>query len=370
MARAGVRAKISSDKKTITTWTRPLVSGQSDKLTKMSWKNYCISCKTNGTLELYSSPNRRSPYYDGAIQCSRCGRLYCGVTGWTEERTIKLIPATRTANEVSRVALSEVESDQCTLSRASALTKAQKKLKTTGTYKGTLEIPVLPNIRTGDRLQVQLPEFTTKTSFIDSIKEDIDKQTYKINLIKGTTNYGSNYSGQYIITKKNGDVVAASSKNPLKAKCTTVNTNTGIKANTETAKRIMLKGRALGKIDKIYKWLKVGSGGGTGGWKYLKYGNHNGSDSTKEAEKKAEEWDDKAATTCWKMKKANCCDFAWIFFMMCRGAGINVGIKKGKYTTLSGQSSGHMWNYFKSKNYDCSNVLGSTIDLKKVEKVK
>ena len=383
MAKSGVRIKISKDKKTITTWTYPLVSGQNNNLTKMTWKNYCTSCKTNATLELYTTSGGKSRYFGGAIRCKRCGKIFCGVTGWTENRTLKLIPATRNPNEVSRVALSEVESAQCTLSRASALTKAKQGLKTGSTYKGSLEIPILPNLNVDEKIQVSLPGFSSKTSVIDQIKENIDKQTYTLSLTSGATNYGSNYSGKYIMTK-NGKLVASSGKNPLQAKCSKVNLNTGIKAESEIAKRIMLKGRALGSIDKIYKWLKVTAAGGQGGWKYLKYENHaiksstadttttttSTSTSSDNAEaKKAEMWDDKSAAACWKVKKANCCDFAWIFFMMTRGAGTPAGIKKGTYTNLSGNKQGHMWNYYKSKNYDCSSVQTVTIDLKKVETV-
>lgn len=364
MASKGVRIKIAKDKKTLTVWAHPIVSGQSDKLTKSTWKNYCTSCKSHGNLDLLTSKSSKSPYYGGALRCKRCGKVFCAVTGWTEDRKLKLIPATRTANEATRIALSEVETNECTITKAQALTKAKKKLKTTDSFKATLEIPILPNIRTGDRLEIKIKGFGTKTKFIDSIKENIDKQTYTISLISGTTNYGNRYSGKYIIFSQDGKVLAQSSKNPLKAKCSKVNTNTGIKANSMIAKKIMLKGQKLGSIDKCYKWLKVTSGGGTGGWKYLSYANH--TVSSEEADK----WGDKSAEACWKRKKANCCDFSWLFTMLTRGAGKPAGIMKGTYTGLDGVKRGHMWNYYKSKYYDCSSIQLTTIDLKKQEQVK
>ena len=140
--------------------------------------------------------------------------------------------------------------------------------------------------------------------------------------------------------------------------------NIGLKDNSAIAKRIRLKGQKLGTVKKCYKWLRVKSAGGTGGWKYKSYGNHI------VKTEKYNVFGEKSAKKCWEKKRANCCDFAWLFAMLCKGAGKNVGIRKAKYTTLKGVKKGHMWNYYGSKTYDCSNNAIIMIDLKKVEKVK
>ena len=136
-----------------------------------------------------------------------------------------------------------------------------------------------------------------------------------------------------------------------------------MKDKSAIAKKIRLKGQQLGTVEKCYKWLRVKSAGGTGGWKYKAYGNHIVSSE------KYNSFGPKSAEKCWNTKTANCCDFAWIFSMLCKGAGKTVSIRKAKYTTLGGASKGHMWNYKGSKTYDCSNNAKMSIDLKRIEKV-
>ena len=306
---------------------------------------------------------------NGVIKCT-CGAVYCGVSGYQlnnkKKAAKKLIPATVTANSVTKVASSQTQSQVCGLKKATSLTKAKNELNTKSTYKGTLKIPILPNINLGDLIQIdfeEVPEMKGKTLYIDSIKEDIDNQTYTLELIEGTSHYDNKYEGNYVITDKNGKLVKASSSNPYKAKCSTVNPNVGLKDNSDIAKKIRLKGQKLGSIKKCYKWLRVKSAGGTGGWKYKSYGNHIVS------KEKYNTFGEKSAEKCWNSKSANCCDFAWLFSMLCKGAGKTVGIRKAEYTTLGGTKKGHMWNYYGSKTYDCSNNSKISIDMKKVEKV-
>lgn len=140
--------------------------------------------------------------------------------------------------------------------------------------------------------------------------------------------------------------------------------NIGLKDSSPISKKIKLKGQELGTVAKIYKWLKVKTAGGTGGWKYKKYGNHR---VTSESEDK---FGAKSAEKCWNSKTANCTDFAWIMAKLGEGAGKKIGVRKGTYTSSTGAKKGHMWNYYKSKYYDCSSSAKTTIDFKKVEKVK
>ena len=365
MVKAGVKSTMAKDQLSITVWTYPSKKGYTNKLTKKTFKNKCPVCDKAKGLSLNKTYNT-----NGVIKC-KCGAVYCGVSGYQlnnkKKAAKKLIPATVTANGTTKVASSQTQSQICGLSHATSLTKAKNLLDTSSDYKGTLKIPILPNINLGDLIQVdfdEYPELKGKTLYINNIKEDIDNQTYTLELIKGKSHYDNKYSGTYIIYNKNGKLIKSSSKNPYKAKCSKVNTNIGLKDNSAIAKRIRLKGQKLGTVKKCYKWLRVKSAGGTGGWKYKSYGNHI------VKTEKYNTFGEKSAKKCWEKKRANCCDFAWLFAMLCKGAGKNVGIRKAKYTTLKGVKKGHMWNYYGSKTYDCSNNALIMIDLKKVEKVK
>lgn len=365
MVKAGVKSTMAKDKLSITVWTYPSKKGYDKKLTKKTFKNHCPVCTKSKGLKLDKTYND-----NGVIKC-KCGAVYCGVSGYQlnnkKKAAKKLVPATVTANGTTKVASSQTQSQICGLKSAKALTKAKSLLKTGSSYKGTLKIPIMPNINLGDLVQVdfdEFPEMKGKTLFINNIKEDIDNQTYTLELIEGTSHYDNPYKGSYIIYNKNGKIVKASSKNPYKAKCSKVNANIGLKDKSEIAKTIRLKGQKLGSIKKCYKWLRVKSGGGTGGWKYKSYGNH------VVKKEKYTDFGPKSAEKCWKKKKANCCDFAWIFAMLCKGAGKTVGIRAATYTSLAGEKKGHMWNYKGSKNYDCSGNVLMTVDLKKVEQIR
>lgn len=368
MVKKGVKAVYADDKKTVTVWCYPSKSGHDYKLTKKTWKNECPLCtklshyKTKGKLKF--NPKNVD---EGELTCEQCGADFCGVTGQDKNTKVrgKLTPATVTPNSATKVAASQTKSQKCELSKAEALTKAKKLLDTKSTYKGSLKIPIMKNINLGDLVNINLKEFketSKKNLYIDSIKEDIDNQTYSIDLIEGKNHLNNKYDGEYSLKNKKGTVVATSG-NPLNAKCENVNINIGLKDSSEIGKKIKLKGQELGTVAKIYKWLKVKNAGGTGGWKYKKYGGHI---VKSEPETK---FGAKSAKKCWENKTANCADFAWIMAKMGEGAGKKIGIRRGNYTQ-NGVKSGHMWNYCGSKNYDCSSSAKTTIEMKKVEKVK
>lgn len=362
MVLKGVKAIYSNDKSTVTTYAYPSKAGYEYKLTKKTWKNICPFCK--GKMKF----NPKSTA-EGELTCEKCDADFCCVSGLDKNNKVrkKLTPATATANTTTKVAESQTKSQQCELTKAEALTKAKNLLKTESTYKGTLSIPIIKNINLGDLVKINLKEFegtSKKNLYIDSIREDIDNQTYSISLLEGKNHLNKNYEGSYIMMNKNGAIANTDSDNPLNAKCSKVNINIGLKDNSAIGKKIKLKGQKLGTVDKIYKWLKVSNGGGTGGWKYKKYMNHIVSSESED------KFGSKSAEKCWNKKTANCCDFAWIMAKMGEGAGKKIGVKKGTYTSTSGVQQGHMWNYYGAKYYDCSNAENKTIDWKNVEKVK
>ena len=362
MVLKGVKAVFSSDKTTVTTTAYPSKSGYAYKLTKKTWKNRCPFCGGKLRFNPKNTP-------EGELTCSKCDADYCCVSGKDKAVKVrkKLTPATVKPNSVTKVAESQTQSQSCSLTKAEALTKAKSMLDTKSTYRGSLTIPIMKNIKLGDLVNINLSEFPNtknKSLYIDGIKEDIDSQTYTIDLIEGKNHLSKKYDGSYMFKNKKGQIIGGKGDNPLNAKCSTVNINIGLKDSSAISKKIKLKGQKLGSVQKIYKWLKVSNGGGTGGWKYKKYNNH--IDKSENENK----FGAKSAEKCWNKKTANCCDFAWIMAKMGEGAGKKIGVKKGTYTSTSGKQQGHMWNYCGSKYYDCSNAEARTPDWKKVEKVK
>ena len=362
MVLKGVKAIFSDDKTTVTTYAYPSKAGYDYKLTKKTWKNVCPFCKA----KLKFNPKNTA---EGELTCSKCDADFCCVSG--KDKAVKvrrtLTPATVTTNSTTKVAGSQTKSQSCSLTKAEALTKAKKLLDTNSTYKGSLTIPILKDIKLGDLVNINLQEFPQtkkKSLYIDSIKEDIDSQTYTIDLIEGKNHLSNSYEGSYLFKNNKGQIISTNTGNPLNAKCSTVNINIGLKDNSQISKKIKLKGQKLGTVAKIYKWLKITNGGGTGGWKYKKYGNHIVKSEN------ADKFGSKSAEKCWNSKTANCCDFAWLMAKLGEGAGKKIGIKKGTYTSTNGVTQGHMWNYSGTKYYDCSNANDKTIDWKKVESVK
>ena len=362
MVKNGVRAIFSDDKLTVTTYAYPSKGGYDYKLTKKTWKNECPFCK--GKFKF--NPKNTA---EGELTCSKCDADFCCVSG--KDKAVKvrkvLKPATVKPNKATKVAESQTKSQTCSLTKAEALTKAKQKLDYKSTYKGQMKIPVMKNIHLGDLVNINLKEFPQtkkKNLYIESMTEDIDSQTYTIDLIEGKNHLNKKYDGSYLFKDKKGNILSTNTGNPLNAKCSNVNINIGLKDSSAIGKKIKLKGQKLGTVDKIYKWLRVKSGGGTGGWKYKKYGNH--IVSTENENK----FGNKSAKKCWDIKTANCCDFAWIMAKMGEGAGKKIGVRKGTYKSTSGATKGHMWNYYGTKYYDCSAATNKTIDWKKVEDVK
>ena len=361
MVLKGVKATFSNDNTTVTTWAYPSKAGYTYKLTKKTWKNICPFCK--GKLKF--NPKKTD---EGELTCQKCDADFCCVSGNDKATKVrkKLTPATTTVNSATKVASSQTQSQSCSLSKAEALTKAKTLLDTKSDYKGSLKIPIIKNVNLGDLVNINLSEFPAtakKNLYIDSIKEDIDNQTYTIDLIEGKNHLEQKYDGSYTIMNKNGQVISSNAKKPTNVKCSTVNVNIGLKDSSNISKKIKLKGQALGTVDKIYKWLRISTAGGTGGWKYKKWGNHYYKSEN------ADKFGSKSAEYCWNHKTANCCDFAWIMAKMGEGAGKKIGIRKGTYTS-NGATKGHMWNYSGTKWYDCSSATDHTIEWKKVEKVK
>lgn len=357
MVLKGVKATFKDD--TVTTWAYPSKAGYSYKLTKKTWKNKCPFCGGKFKFNPKKTP-------EGELTCSKCDADFCAVSGKDKANKVRktLTPATVTPNKASKVASSQTQSQKCSLSKAQALTKAKNQLKTSKTFKATLKIPILENINLGDLCMVSFDNVFSdkKLVYIDKIKEDIDNQTYELELIEGRNHLDNKYEGAYVFKNSQGYIIGGS-ENPLNAKCENINVNIGLKDKSEIGKQIKLKGQELGTVAKIYKWLRIKNAGGTGGWTYKKWGDH-----YYKSENKLK-FGEKSAKYCWKHRKANCLDFAWIMAKMGEGAGKNIGIRHGDYDNGK-QRLGHAWNYCGTKWYDCSSATDHTIEFKKVESIK
>ena len=358
MVLKGVKATFKDD--TVTTWAYPSKAGYDYKLTKKTWKNRCPFCGNT-----FSFNPKKTP--EGELTCKKCDADFCAVSGKDKATKVRktLTPATVTPNKVTKVASSQTQSQKCELSKAEALTKAKKELNVNNSFKASLKIPLLNNINVGDLCLISFNDVfsTNKLVYIDKIKEDIDNQTYTLELIEGRNHLNSKYEGDYIFKNSQGYRIGGSG-NPLDAKCENININIGLKDNSAIGKKIKLKGQELGTVANIYKWLRIKNAGGVGGWQYKKYGDH-----IVKSENKLK-FGSKSAKKCWDTKKANCLDFAWLMSKLGEGAGKKIGIRHGTYTLSSGGRMGHAWNYSGTKYYDCSSASNYTIELKKIETIK
>ena len=370
MVLKGVK-QVSKDDNTITVKTYPSKKGEPYKLTKHTWKNYCPLCKSKGTLTF--NPKKTE---EGEITCGKCDADFCGSTGLDKAKKVrgKLKPATVTGS--GNIASTETQSQKCNLTRAESKKKAESLINTGTVYAGKLEIPAYLKVKVDDLLSLNFKGFDDGQRFkdinnkklnVESASLDIDSQTLSLDLTRGSNVLGEPYEGDYIITNKKGAIVATNrnKNNPLKGKPTSINPKIGGFNEQSTAiKKIMLKGKELGTVAKIYKYLKVKSAGGTGGFKYKYYIGH------KVKSEKETEFGKKSAEKCWTSKTYNCVDASWLFYIMCKGANKKVDIIKAEYTGLDGEKRYHMYNKYKGKTYDVSQNMRTEVDGSKIVVVK
>ena len=260
-----VLKQVSKDNNTITVKTYPSKKGFEYKLSKHTWKNYCPLCKSKGTLTF--NP-KKTP--EGEITCKKCDADYCGTSGQDKAKKVrgKLKPATVTGSKTT--AATETQSQKCNLSKAESKTKAKSLINTGTEYAGKLEIPAYLQVKVDDLLSLnfkgyddgqRFKDINNKTLTVESASLDIDSQTLSIDLKKGSSVLGDPYEGDYIITNKKGAIVATNrnKNNPLKGKPSSIHPKIG-GFNEQS-------GKELGTVSKIYKYLKVTSAGGTGGFK-------------------------------------------------------------------------------------------------------
>lgn len=346
--KAGVKWTVTTSSITITCY--PKKSSVAYKLSTHSWKNYCPTCKREGTLTGFGqgtlSNGRSKTGVEGGVVCLKCDADFCGVTGRDTYpgSTRKLTPA---GNIVSSTASeSSIKASKCEITKAEALTKATTTFNESSLskYTGSIVGPMLSRLKPDQYCELQLEKYLENRQsqyWIDSVKVDIDNQIMTAELLESIPAPSQEYN-------------SSSTSSSLSSTSTSI----GITAGTAIERTLMIKGKELGSIDKIFNWLRVN---GDGGWGYCFYYNHwqnKGSCYSK---------DTSAMQTCWSKKRANCTDFAWIFYVMCLGIGITVNIIHG--TARFGSTTyGHLWNKYNGKIYDCSSRYASNYQANKVVK--
>lgn len=328
---AGVKWVVTSSSITITCY--PKKSDVPYKLTTKSWKNYCPTCHREGTLTGFGvgklSNGRGKFGVEGGVGCLKCDADFCGVTGRDTYpgSKRKLTPAGSVSSVTASA--SSIAAAKCEITKAEAISKAETILKegSKSKYKGTLTVPMLPKLKAEQYCELQLPKFMDNRQsqyWINSVKVDIDNQAMTAELLEEMPTPSQEYKSESKTSSTSNDIA--------------------IKAGSTIERTLMLKGKELGSIDKIFNWLRVH---GDGGWSYTFYYDHwKNKDSCYSK-------DTAAMKTSWNNKKGNCVEFAWAFYTMCLGIGIKVRIMHG--TALFGSTTyGHLWNTYNGKIYDCS----------------
>ncbi len=316
--KAGVRWTVND--KTITIRCYPSKTSKPYILFTKTWKNYCPFCEKEGILDCHGTGTTEKGWkwsVEGQIYCIKCGADFCGVTG-KEART----PPRKTLTSASKNSSTNTKQETTAQDKKEALTELKKDYKSKSKPKKDfkLTIPPLKGISEGKYIELKPPLVkTAKTFFIGQI--DTNPTDMTLTLYDGLPDVGTEYSN-------GGSTKSVTSKG----------------ANSAIEKRIMLKGKELGSFSKIYNWLR--KDGGKGGFRYKYYLNHRKGESIYEFGVSSAKW-------CWENKIANCVDFAWIFYTMCKGAGIKIHIVNGKATFPDGVF-GHMWTTYKGKVKDCS----------------
>lgn len=316
--KAGVKWTI--DKKTITITCYPSKSSKPYKLTTQTWKNYCPFCKKSGILSCHGNCKGKWGV-EGQIYCTKCRADFCGTTGKDAET-----PPRKTLTKASKSSDTATSAESKANDKKTALAEVKKSYKESSVPKKDfkLTLPPLKGIREGTYIELKPPLVPkAQTFFIGSI--DTAQDDMQLVLYDKVPSPGSEYNEK---TKTN---------------------NATSSAAKTIEKKIKLKGKQLKSISAIYKWLR--HDGGSGGWKYKWYKGHKKGENENKFAKNSALW-------CWNNKTANCVDFAWIFYTMCKGAGIKVNIIQGKATLPDGTWD-HMWNKAKNgKIYDCSVAKG------------
>lgn len=299
------------------------------------WKNICPNCGKSGVLRAIGAKGRKTAV-EGEINCTNCDFDLDGVQGYEKINgsTKHLEAGSSSSKSSTSSTLVSLKSKQTT-----ALGKVKSKYNDSKLPKKdmTLKIPPLPHIMDGYCHQLDKPLVSRSTIvFVESVEITQKQITLKVN--DKLEPPGDKYSP------------------PTETKTTATATSsaTNYTAGSDIEKKIMAVGNSLKKstdtatVQNIYNYIQSR---GKGGFSYSYYFDWPGGDiKTLNTSQLAKHWNS---------KKGNCVWFAWCFWVMCRGAGINVEIwHSGPHNGLVG----HLWNMYNGKIYDCTHYRNHSKD--------
>ncbi|KZX14321.1 transglutaminase-like domain-containing protein [Methanobrevibacter curvatus] len=307
------------DGNTITIRCYPKKKGVPYKLTQKTWSRTCPTCKKKNIL-IGKGAGKGEWGPEGGVFCSNpnCDADFCGVTGRDTKigSTRKLTPASNvTSSSATKINDKKIND---------AITEFNEDSEPKREFKIT--IPVDKRIIAGHYAMINIPVGVIPLNpyFVTSVNTKGGTMDVTLN------NYVPVPDENY--TPPN-DSKTSGASGTVKA--------TG-KAGSKIEQDLMNKGAELKTINKIYNYIRKA---GSYGMKYSYYFNHiKGGDTDK--------FHPASAKYCINNKKANCTDFAWIFWAMCKGAGIKVEVWHGHANFP--RRIGHLWNKYQGKIYDCS----------------
>lgn len=275
---------------------------------------------------------------EGGIKCKRCDSDFCGVSGKDT-----LPGSNRTLTSASKQSSTATTSNQSTANKKEIIAKGKLDFKEDSKPKETFKLTIPANkliepcsyalINIGEGILPNSPYFIETVDYKD--EEDLMDLSIK--------NYVPFPSEEY--TPPN-EKASGDGSGEVKVSG---------KARGETEKWLINKGAELRTANKIFAFIRKN---GSHGMKYpsIYYNHIKGGDTFK--------FHEASAKYCLKVKKANCCDFSWLFWAMCKGAGIKCLVCHGQ-ATFGSKTYGHLWNEVNGKRYDCSSTNGKNYKLNK-----
>jgi len=301
------------------------------QLYKTTWSRTCPTCKTKNILQGFGQ-GKGEFGVEGGVKCPKCDADFCGVSGYDtiSSKSTRQLKLVNNKNSCSNTSSSSSTSD-----KKQKINEAKIKFKEDSKPKESFSISVEPNplLKPCSYVYINIenggviPSYPYFIQTVD-ISDDSDASLTLSNYVPTPDSAYSPPS-------------STSSSGSGENKSTS-------KASDSVQQELMDKGASLGSFSKIKSYIRKN---GTLGMKYDFYYNHiKGEDPFK--------WGKASAQYCMKVKRFNCVDSSWIFWAMCKGAGIKINIISGNVTVSSGATYGHFWNEYNGKRHDISVTTG------------
>nr|WP_302577947.1 transglutaminase-like domain-containing protein [Methanobrevibacter arboriphilus] len=333
--RVNVGVSWEVDSSTITITAYPSRGGHGYSKHTKTWKNNCPFCKQYGILDCHGTGNTKKGWKfgdEGQIYCTKCGADFCGVTG-EEARNPPRHTLVAGNSTTSKTVTDKTNSLQA---KKEKIAKGKVDFKEDSKPKESFKLTVKANklIKAGLYSYAKIGGGVLPDApyFVENIDFDREDDTMSVSVANHVPTPSEEYNppSEKASGYGSGEVKFSGGEG-------------------EKEKWLMNKGAELKTIDKIYAYIRKN---GTYGMTYpnIYYNHIKGGDPYK--------FHEASAKYCLKVKRANCVDFAWLFWAMCKGAGIKVNIYNGNACFSGGVCYGHFWNEYNGKIYDCSATTG------------